>query len=48
MGRLPAEIRAMTPAETDMLIAAWNEAQQGDDVAPPSSEDYDDLVRKYG
>lgn len=48
MGRLPAEVRAMTPAETDVLIAAWNEAQAGDEVAPPTDDEYEDLVRRYG
>ncbi len=40
----------MTPWETDLLVQAWNEAQDAasDEVAPPSIEDYDDLVRRYG
>lgn len=50
LGRLPSEILHMTPWETDLLVQAWNEAQDAasDEVAPPSIEDYDDLVRRYG
>lgn len=48
MGRLPAEIRALTPWETAELIEAWNEAQGGDEPAAPTLEDYDALVARYG
>jgi len=48
MGRLPAELRAMTPEETDLLIAGWNEAQAGDKVQPPTDEEYEELVKRYG
>lgn len=48
MGRLPAEVRALTPWETDELVHAWNEAQAGDALSPPSPEEYDALVARYG
>ena len=49
MGRLPAEVRALTPAETTILIHAWNEANAGDDALPSDIGDtYDELVEKYG
>lgn len=48
MGRLPAEVRALTPWETDELVRAWNEAQGGESVSAPSPEDYDALVARYG
>lgn len=49
MGRLPAEVRAMTPKETDLLVEGWN-AAQGDDAGPaaPSDAEYEELVRAYG
>lgn len=39
MGRLPAEVRAMTPAETSLLVEAWNDAQSGDGPPQPMSRD---------
>lgn len=48
MGRLPAEVRAMTPEETIQLLTGWNDAQAGDAVQPPSEDQYEDLVRRYG
>lgn len=48
MGRLPAEVRAMTPADTDLLIAGWNDAHAGDSVQAPTIEEYEELVRRYG
>lgn len=48
MGRLPAEVRTMTPAETSILIAAWNEAQQGDEPAAPTADEMAELVKNYG
>lgn len=48
MGRLPAEVRAMTPEETIALLSGWNEAQAGDAVAPPTEDEYEDLVKRYG
>lgn len=47
-GRLPAEVRALTPAETVLLIEAWNEAQAGDAVQPPTEDEYEQLVKRYG
>lgn len=38
----------MTPFETFELVEAWNEANAGDEVAPPTADEYDDLVRRYG
>lgn len=48
MGRLPAEVRAMTPEETALLIEGWNEAQSGDDAGVMDADEYHDLVRRYG
>lgn len=48
MGRVPAEVRALTPIETFELVEAWNAAQASDEVAPPSADEFDDLVRRYG
>lgn len=49
MGRLPAEVRAMTPKETDLLIEGWNDAQGGDaGPAAPTDDEYEALVRRYG
>ena len=49
MGRLPAEVRAMTPAETDLLVSGWNEAQASarGDVAPMSVERLQELKDRY-
>lgn len=48
MGRLPAEVRAMTPKETDLLIEGWNAAQGGDGPPAPTDAEYEELVRRYG
>ena len=48
MGRLPAEVWAMTPRDTALLVEAWNEAQQGDSVAPPTPEEHAELMSRYG
>lgn len=48
MGRLPAEVRALTPIETFELIEAWNAAQAGDEIAPPTADEFEDLVARYG
>ncbi|WP_353475514.1 hypothetical protein PVT71_18280 [Salipiger sp. H15] len=50
MGRLPAEVRGLTPQETSLLIEAWNQAQQdaSGEVAPPSVDEYEELVKRYG
>lgn len=47
-GRLPGEIWALTPAQTDELVTAWNDAQAGDQLAAPTPEEYDTLVARYG
>lgn len=50
MGRLPAEIRAMTPLETIELIESWNAAQRAASgkVEAPTQAEFEDLVAKYG
>lgn len=48
MGYTPAEVRAMTPADTVLLIRGWNEAHETDDVAPMTADEFEDLVAKYG
>lgn len=45
---MPAEVRAMTPAETTLLIEGWNAAQQSSQPQAPSDAEYEELVRKYG
>jgi hypothetical protein len=47
---MPATVRAMTPDETDVLIAGWNAAQKAasGNLSAPTSEEYDELVAKYG
>ena len=49
MGRLPSEIWALTPADTDLLVRGWNEAQaaQRGDVQPMTLEQFDELKRAY-
>jgi len=48
MGRLPAEIWAMTPADTDFLCEAWN-AEQGDQgPAAPTDDEYEALLAAHG
>lgn len=44
---MPADVRAMTPAETDLLVQGWNEAQTDSTPAPTDAE-YEELVAKYG
>ena len=50
MGRLPAEVRAMTPRETFEVIDAWNEAQRemSGEVEPPTMEELEELEARYG
>lgn len=49
MGRLPAEVRAMTPEETVLLVAGWNAAQQeqSGNPAPMSWDRLQELKRRY-
>lgn len=49
MGRLPAEVRAMTPEETSLLVDGWNAAQANDDTPEaPSRAELDELIARYG
>jgi hypothetical protein len=48
MGRLPAEIRGLTPRETEDLVAGWNEAHSDGEPEAMSVETYAELVRQYG
>jgi hypothetical protein len=48
MGRLPAEIRALSPLETFELVEAWNAVNASDEVDAPTADEFDDLVRRYG
>jgi hypothetical protein len=49
MGFTPAQVREMTPADTALLVRGWNEAHSSnDDVAPMTSDEYRELVAKYG
>jgi|GEM_PF-6484783 len=40
----------MTPRETADLVAAWNEAQSeaAGEVAPPTEDEYEELLKRYG
>lgn len=46
----PAQVRRMTPAETSLLIEGWNAAQSAasGNVEPPTLEQFEELVAKYG
>lgn len=50
MGRLPAEVRTLTPKETSELVEAWNEAQAAasGELPPPTIEDLEELEARYG
>lgn len=48
MGRLPAEVWAMTPAETGDLIAGWNAAHDTGEPAAMDVDDYEELLKRYG
>lgn len=50
MGRTPAEVRAMTPDETVLLVTGWNAAQKdaAGSVAAPTDAEYEALVQEYG
>lgn len=50
MGRMPAEIRALTPRETIELIESWNAAQAAaaGQVTAPTDAEFEELVAKYG
>lgn len=50
MGRLPHEVRAMTPKETFEAVDAWNAAQSeaSGDLDPPTLEDLEELEARYG
>lgn len=36
----------MTPGDLMLFIDGWNDA--GDSVAPPTADEYAELVKKYG
>jgi len=38
----------MTPDETGLLVAGWNEAQRGSMPAAPTLDEYEALVARYG
>ena len=48
MGRLPAEVRAMTPEETSLLVAGWNEAHSTGTVEPMTAERTAELMAQHG
>lgn len=50
MGLRPAEVRVMTPDQTNLLIEGWNAAQAeaGGTVEAPSDAEYEALVAEYG
>lgn len=47
MGRLPAEVRAMTPEETALLVAGWNAAQGSSMPDAPTVDELQDLKARY-
>lgn len=47
MQLLPEQVRAMTPAETDLLVQGWNEAQ-ADHTPAPTDAEYEELVATFG
>ncbi|SLN36544.1 hypothetical protein AQS8620_01298 [Aquimixticola soesokkakensis] len=50
MGRLPGEVRALTPKETSELVDAWNAAQSAasGELPPPTIKDLEELEARYG
>lgn len=50
MGYRVAEVRSMTPQETALVIAGWNDAQKeaSGEVEAPSDAEYEALVARYG
>jgi hypothetical protein len=38
----------MTPYEWELWVQGWNEANSGNDVPPPTQEQFEALVAKYG
>jgi len=48
MGLLPAQVWAMTPLDTDLLIGGWNSAQGDQMPDAPTIDEFDELVRRYG
>lgn len=49
MGRLPHEIRAMTPRDTELLVRGWNDAQATarGEIAPMSVDRLNELKERY-
>lgn len=47
MQMTPAQVRAMTPEETGLIVSGWNQAQSGS-VAAPTDEEFEALVERYG
>jgi hypothetical protein len=47
MGRVPAEVWAMTPADTALLVEGWNAAQGGDMPKAMSRERLEELKARY-
>jgi len=48
MGRLPAEVRALTPEETALLVAGWNEAHSTASVEPMTADRVAELMLDHG
>lgn len=50
MGHCVAAAWAMTPKDTALVVAGWNEAQKAasGEVEAPSLEEYEALVARYG
>lgn len=38
----------MTPCDFVLFIEGWNEAHEGSEPAPPTADEFAELVRKYG
>ena len=38
----------MTPKDFFLFIEGWKQAQGESEVAPPTADEYAELVRKYG
>lgn len=50
MGYRVAEVRAMTPQETALVISGFNDAQKAasGEVDAPSDAEYEALLERYG
>lgn len=44
----PEQVRALTPADTLLIVEGWNAAQSDSGPAAPTDDEFETLVRQYG